>query len=59
VSLLPRIRRGQIFVVVFGQQKPVLATVIAPLLKFVGGGWHASAFLTLVLIHDQKSEGPL
>jgi hypothetical protein len=46
------------FPVLFGDTRPILATIIAPLLKLLGGGSHASAFLSLVLLHEQTSGNP-
>ncbi|KAJ0140519.1 putative Beta-catenin-like protein 1 like protein [Fusarium oxysporum f. sp. albedinis] len=37
----------------YDQQWPVLVAIVGPLVRCIGGGSHASAFLILAILHDQ------
>lgn len=40
-------------IVFYDQQWPVLVAIVGPLVRCIGGGSHASAFLILAILHDQ------
>ncbi|KAG5809852.1 hypothetical protein H9Q74_013065 [Fusarium xylarioides] len=37
----------------YEQQWPILVAIVGPLVRCIGGGSHASAFLILAILHDQ------